>query len=263
MKLKIAIGLVLTLLLILAVTLFLAASKPRNGPYPSPNAVETLSLASKQMTPLPLDFDTTDDVTALKAYLDSNTEPLTLIDQAMDQESLFPLDKMESPDESLELTQTVRGPFRLLVAKARVAELEKRYDDAIETYLQMCTLSDKSARGGLLINCMVATACKGIAFDGLSRVAGHLSKEQRIEVERVAEAAAIDSIDRDAMLERERQYSKRFNGVFVTWQMGKLQAQTVNESLQTNASNQRRMAEQLLETLGDQSVSPNTKPNDS
>jgi hypothetical protein len=249
MKLKLAVGLALALLCVLIAVLFRAASGPDAAAYPSPNGIVTLAQAGERMTPLPLDFDTTEDVVALKSYLDHNAESLELIDQAMNQESMYPLGSFENMDQSLDMVQNIRGPFRLLVVKARVAELEQRYDDAARIYLQMCELSDKSSRGGVLINEMMATACKGIGFDGLAGLTGHLSDAQRAEARRVAEATGDASIDGDELLDREQEYSQRLSGRFIAWQTGGQRREFVGKSIHSLESKRREIADNLLRAL--------------
>ncbi len=122
MKLRIAISALLVI--VIAIIVFAVYNGPAspNVSYPFPNAYDRLVEASEKMSPLPMDFDTSQDTEALRSYLDSNADALALIDQAADQQCLIRLADMQTMEEMHENASFARGPARLMYVKGRLAE---------------------------------------------------------------------------------------------------------------------------------------------
>ena len=143
--------------------------------YPSPNGYDAVTAAGKEMTPLPLDFDTTQDIEALKEYLSENADQLAMLDQAADQDYLIRLSEMQTMQQTMDLSGTVRNASRLLYTDARLAELEGRTVDAADTLTKMAILGRRSSRGGLAINQLVGIAVERQALEGLMQLSSKLS----------------------------------------------------------------------------------------
>jgi hypothetical protein len=92
-------------------------------------------------------------------------------------DSRVPLDY--SPrDLDVNTASTIRGLLRGYLAKGRVAELDHRCDGACEDYLLLVRVADKAARGGLLVDWLVASAVRGGALNRLQRIRAGLSSTQ-------------------------------------------------------------------------------------
>ena len=188
-----------------AIALMAAADAPPRTKAPNPNGHDTLWQASRAQTPIPVDFDATEDVDALKIYLSENTEALQLLDKACGQEMMIDLESVDLESEQwFEGVGALRSLLRMMWIRARVAELEGRPADAAEIYVKMFDLSDRSDDGGLLINSLMSFAGKGMALDPMLRLADSLPADARVALAARLKEIGNDRIDVDAVMKRER-----------------------------------------------------------
>lgn len=259
MKLKI-VG-VLFLVVIVAMTAFYLINRPRLGSvvYPSPNGYDAVTAAGKEMTPLPLDFDTTQDVEALKEYLSENADQAAMLDQAAGQDYLIRLSEMQTLQQTMELSGTVRNASRLLYTDARLAELEGRTVDAADSLTKMAILGRRSSRGGLAVNQLVAIAVERQALEGLTQLSSKLSADEksRIVNQIQKEDAGEPSIDQlvDDIVVREREMTKRehgtFAGSFMLWQLSDTEfVQQQYDDLRKTIEEMVKIRQESIELLG-------------
>lgn len=260
MKLKLFFGLGSLVIVFGVVFVFAITAEPKNpnGPTPVPNAFNTVRRASELMTPVPLDFDTSQDLEALNRYLGSNAQTLALSEKAADQESLCPLDEFGSMEELIESANAVRGLSRVMFVKARVAELEGRSTDAADVLAEMMMVGRRSSRGGLLIQYQVAAAIELQATEALLQILPKLTAEQKdgfarlIESENDQEPPVKDLIE--SIFQRERFMVLRQNGTvagrMLMWQLsGGEMDQSVREVLERTLKQVRQRRDDVLKTL--------------
>lgn len=227
MKLKLAAGSLLVLVVLLTAFYFLNAPNSRGIAYPSPNGFDAVIEAGQRMTPLPMDFDSSQDTDALRDYLDANREALALLDQAFGQEYLTRMPADQATDEMFEHGGLLRNAARLLFVRARLAELEGRSGDAADSLTKIAVIGRRSANGGLMIHQLAAIAIERQGLEGLMQVAAKLSPEQKANIVGMIEAENKSAPPLDKKIEfikmREHDYVKRQQGTligaFMIWQL--------------------------------------------
>ena len=221
------IAVVLGILLLFAITplafiLLSSPSAPRRS-FPNPNGYETLAKAGKTLTRLPLDYDTTTDLTVLGSYLSENEDAMELINQSASQEFLVRCDDFDDMEQALEHGNYLRGPVRLLRVQARLAELEGRFADAADAYTRMFVLSERADDGGLLVHALVSLACKDIAIKSLGELSQQLTPDVKLAVADKLEKNQAGSLDIDEVLVQEREMVRRdmglITGTLMLWRM--------------------------------------------
>lgn len=229
MKLKLAIAAGFAVLVGIIVILVLNASGGSgNAAYPVPNGYNTLRQATEVMTPLPTDYGTTQDTQKLADYVAANEEALKLIDQALQQECVFPLAYCQSLDEVMLQSNDLRNLTRLLLTEARIAELEGRSAEAADLLADGVLLGHRIGRGGLMVHQLIASASQSEPMQGLMQLAPKLSADQktrllkRIEAEVRSDESIEDTLA--SLLDRERAMVLQVNGPIagrlLLWQMG-------------------------------------------
>jgi len=258
MKRKIALGALITVFLALATIYFINAPGFRKIVYPSPNAYDTLTEASEKMTPLPLDFDTSQDIEALRTYLEANLDPLLLIDQAMDQQCLIRMPDMQTMEEMHDHSSFARAPMRLMYVNARVAELEGRSADAADALVKIAVIGRRSGRGGLMIHQLISVAIEQQGLAGLAQIALKLSSDERGHLAKLIRAEDKNESDLDTTIEsilyRERDMTKReygtFAGLFMIWQLsGSDMTQVPEQIMRDEMTKVQEQRADLLEIL--------------
>lgn len=222
MRFKVLAAALVAAVVLLAIILLAGASRPINATYPVPNAYDTVAMAAESMKPLPNDYDSSQDTQALNVYLNSNADAFQLIERALKQDYLIPLDSFETMGDVVDDASHVRATARLMFVQARLAELENRSADAADALAESIVLSHRSANGGLLIHELVSVASQRRALEGLMQLAPKLSTGQRIRLLKTlqAELAGEPSIDDlvQSALDRERAMVMREHGrIFGTW----------------------------------------------
>lgn len=229
MKFKVFLG--VSVLLVLAVIGFVVAvtAEPKNpnGPAPIPNGYSTLVGACQSMTPVPMDYDTSQDLEALNRYLALNAQALELGEKAAGQESLCPLIELGSMEEVMDVANEVRGLSRVMFVKARVAELEGRSTDAADTLTDMMMVGRRFSNGGLAVHYQVAAAIEFQATEALLQLLPKMTADQKdelvrlIETENAQEPTSKDLVQ--SILQRERFMALRQNGTvagrLLLWQL--------------------------------------------
>ena len=231
MKLKILIGLVVTLIFAVCLLVYLGApTPPDDGPLPSPNGFDTIVEAGQKMIPVPMDFDSSQDVDHLNDYLQSNTQALSLIDTALKQEYQVPPSELAAAVEFPEGVALIRSIARLLFVQARVLELEGRSDEAADALVKIVVLGNRSSNGGLLLHQMTADASQQIGIDALLQLAGKLSAEKKSELRDLLQKEFANPPTNDAILEKiiarehyqARQRMGSVMGSIAIWQTSEL-----------------------------------------
>lgn len=227
MKLKVTAGLLLVLVVVLTAFYMLNTPGARGVAYPAPNGFDAVVEAGHRMTPLPMDFDSSQDTEVLRNYLDANTEPLALLDRAFGQAYLTRMQEDHTTDDILEQTGDIRNAARLLFVRARLAELDGRSGDAADSLTKIAVIGRRVGNGGLMVHQLVAIAIERQGIEGLMQLAHKLSAAEKsniislIQAENKNDPALADKID--AIQLREQDNVKRQQGTligsFLIWQL--------------------------------------------
>lgn len=197
-------------LLLCGVAIFRLAStrpsKTRTVAIPQPNAYETLAQAAQQLVKAPEDFDSTDDIEALKECLIVNADTLALIDQSLGEGYLVTLDGAPG------IVMFSQELARVLLVQSRVAQMEGRVDDAADPLVKIVLLGERLDEGGGLLMSLAAMAVEEKGATSLRSIADQLSDAKRAELLAKLEPAIGDSEDVDNVLKqvlnREEEFAR-------------------------------------------------------
>ncbi|MGB7344883.1 MAG: hypothetical protein WBD20_11760 [Pirellulaceae bacterium] len=184
---------------------FYLFNRPRipNVVLPVPNAYDTITRASAATVSIPDDYGETDDVERLRNFIAGNGGALSLIDQALRQECAIPVDYSGGQQALLDSAGVNRPASRMLIAKARLAELENDLGSAAVDYAKMLVLNSKMTNGGLLVHLSGAFAYERDALENLAQIIPKLTTAQRAPVKKLFDQAKRKPIDFGEIANRE------------------------------------------------------------
>lgn len=166
---------------------------------PNPNAYEELvALASPIALATVPDHDA--PVNVLRPFVAQYRPVLDRARLALAGESAVPINYL-SPELPLERINALRSLCRALVAEGRLAGHEGDITRAVQSHTNCVQLGHSAARGGLVIDWLVATAIEGIGISELSKVRDRLSAPDCRELAQnlVAVEVAREPLDRVLM----------------------------------------------------------------
>jgi hypothetical protein len=118
---------------------------------PNPNGYVELKRVGQELLKLDPPETASANEATLRALTLQSAEQLNVARNAFRYDSLVPVNY-----DRLDLDLSLLSEFRALTlcwdAKGRVAEIDLRYDDACDTYLDLCRAAAQSAEGGLLVH---------------------------------------------------------------------------------------------------------------
>ena len=251
-KLPILGGLALALAIV-ATVILLAPDKPPIPVVvlPTPNGYDTLSKAGAIVAEMPQDYDTTMDADVLRDCVVANSEAFALIDEALRQDCVVPVeyDKgYESVVESMNASSNIRQAMRLLMVKARLAELDGDLVAAATAQTELLLHSRRIADEGLLVHAQVSLVYQKSALQNLNRLAPQLGNDQKKTV-----LSAFKDVDRQGMnvddiRTREEALSYESNmGILNRWHMLFLRRASAPAYEQLRA--QREMSELMFDRV--------------
>ena len=202
---------------------------PRRPPLPivtlpTPNGYETLAEAGATVVGIPNDFDETTDVEALRACVDANARAFDGITKAATQDYAVPIDYQKGMQGVIDSMnhQQIRPAMRLMMVKARLAELEEDYATAAETQVSLLDHAEKIANEGVLVHVQVSLAYQGAALEGLIRLAPKLSQEAKAATLATLQESKHPRMSIDAIQAREEALSFKDAGLIQRWQFSRL-----------------------------------------
>ena len=185
-----------TPLLILAVIIVLAlvgvlvvftGQTPPHPPLPNPNGYDDFLKAAAVATTsaLALDHD------GLAALVSTNAETLRLLRLGLTRGCSVPTDSAMTniagmPGDLARLKSLVR----LLTEEGRLAEMEGRYGDAAQSYVDAIRFGNEISRGGFIIHRLVGIACEALGCGPLAKLLPNLKPDQARSV-----ITTLDKID--------------------------------------------------------------------
>jgi hypothetical protein len=200
---------------------------PAPSPLPNPNGYDDFRKAAMFLTgdvgnASALELD------ELRALVATNSESLRLLRLGLTRQCVLPADAaMANFPSLLSDFSSFKSLARLLAEEGRLAEMENRYGDAAQSYVDAIHFGNEMSRGGFIINRLVGIACEAIGEMRLGKLVPRLNSQQAKPV--IAELEKIDSagVTWDEVMRNERRFErhqlgKGFNAI--TWAMTRWQA---------------------------------------
>lgn len=133
------------------------------------------------------------------------------LDRGLQQAVNCPL-KYSEDDINVDIATCQRTLARALASRGRLAEVEDRFRDAANSYLQTIRFGFAARRGGLMIHSLVGTACSGVGRAHLYDCRGNLPYSDCL-----AFASALEQIENEAepaqvFVYRDRVWEQRAAG---------------------------------------------------
>lgn len=235
----ILIGCILLVVLVPGVIVLMNRPGLRTATLPSPNGFETLQRAGHTVTGLPDDYSETEDVEKLKTFVETNHEAGALIDQAVDQQFVVPIDYQRGFAQATESISPVRQAMRYLIAKARVAELEQDEEKAALLYAKLFSVASMTTHEGLLVHVQAAAAYERLGLGKLKEISPQLTTQQKEDVLSIIVATNRQPRDLDAVVKREHTLSKIEHGTLrataMIWLSGHLSTPVIDRTRAVDA----------------------------
>jgi hypothetical protein len=142
---------------------------------PNPNGCDDFLKAQKLMVGNPADFER-GSVDELRQHLAENDEVLKLVRAGLTKQCRVSI-SFSTNYLALRSLSDVKKVARLLEAEGRLAEWDRRTNDAARIYMETIRYGAESCRGGLMIDRLVGIACKTIGADALQKILGALDAQ--------------------------------------------------------------------------------------
>ena len=204
------LGLVAAALALVAVMLYGTVQSNRPlppQPLPSPNGYDDFLKAGQLVVGNPDDPSLSQE--ELRELLARNAEALKLVKQGLTRtchvSARFAVANFST--HMSELASFKRLAY-LLVAEGRLAELERRSNDAMQSYLEAYRFGQESCRGGLVIDKLVGIACQAIGIKALQKTAPGLDASHCRAAIRALEKALTEGELRGEIMDHEKKWSR-------------------------------------------------------
>ncbi len=184
MALAARVGLVLMSLLIGLPTaaLYWRLARPLPIPevhLPNPNGYDDLVRAGKMLENVGVPDAGTATHAQLKSFVAQYSRAYDVVQVGLGKPSQVPLTwTIEDANWMLANNDGFRQIARILDAKAKLAELDGRTEDAAISYLDLIRLGKATGQDGLVIHWLVGITFEGMGHDGLCRLRKSLSAKQ-------------------------------------------------------------------------------------
>ena len=219
---------VIATLLVAGVALTVVRTPPRL-PLPNPNGYDDFLKATRFLTG-DLGNASTLDHDGLQALVSTNAEPLRLTRLGLSRGCSVPTDSAITniPGMLADLSN-LKSLAHLLVEEGRLAEMEGRYADAAQSYIDAIHFGNEMSRGGPIIVRLVGIACEAIGHTPLSKLVPKLKPEEArrvvVELEKIDNAGVTwAEVRRNEKRFAQHQLRQGFNPL--TWVMTRPQAWT-------------------------------------
>lgn len=206
--------LVILPLALMLLLLALPGPKHQPLPLPKPNGYDHFISAGRSVTGA-LQDDSTTNQTDLRLFLLGNADALAKIRIGLGRECRVPLDT--SPSAATNTTRMVdlgdlKSCARLLAAEGRLAILEAKYTQAVNSSMDLLRLGCVVTHGGVVIDAQVGLAIQMKAISQLDGLVGHLDPEQAGVLTRELPTIISSADTADAILEQEKMWARQVFG---------------------------------------------------
>jgi hypothetical protein len=137
-------------------------------PLPSPNGNDDFVKAQSLLVGNPADFGR-GSTNELRSHLAENAPVLKLVREGLTKECRIELLFSTNYLDRRSLND-VKKVTRLLEAEGRLAELERRTNDAARIYVDTIRYGKESCRGGVMMDHLVGIACGTVGLNALQRI---------------------------------------------------------------------------------------------
>ena len=214
---------------VMGATYFLWPAPPivTGPPLPSPNGYDDFVKAGTMLTTISSAYPKMPMV-ELKAYVDTNQEPLRLVRLGLTRECRIPTeDSMDYIRGHAMDLMPIKRVAQLISAEGGLAEAEGRLADAARSHLENTRYGQVSANGGLIIDKLVGIAVENMGMVGLERVMDKLDARQAREVIAILEEADARSTPASVHIARDRQWGRKATdtSAFSAWILSKVLSQ--------------------------------------
>lgn len=208
--LKIALLLGTLIAIAVGISLFLPAKPPAKlKPLPNPNGYDALIRAAR-LTTRSVNDNRKLDQAELAAVVEANSNALRLASLALQQESRVPIQFTSAyMSAHLEDLASLKRLALAWSAEGRLAELENRPADAAHDYLETIRLGIESARGGVLIDSLVAIAIEAIGTANLRALVSQLDEQTCRNAASTLEELDAGRVPWQEILDQERDWGGR------------------------------------------------------
>lgn len=186
---------------------------PPVPPLPNPNGYDDLAKAGNMVSN---DFDNCWEFSSakLRGLITKDTEAFQIARTGLQQECRVPLDYSPTSSALLDKLQSIRYLAFAFEAEGKLAEMENRTNDAIESYLDLIRLGNASARGGIIIDQQVGIAIESLGVEQLQKLAHQLDAKSCRETSATLETLDSQRQTWDEVMQQERNWSHRtFPGI--------------------------------------------------
>jgi hypothetical protein len=211
-KRKTILLVVISVLAVLVIGLFFAFWDPALPPavqMPVPNGYTSFVQAGALVQKQTGDFEKM-NVVDLASLVEANSNALQTARSGLEQKSRVPLD-FSAPYISAHMTDlaTIRTLAYAFFAEGRLAELEKRTNDAARTYFDAARFGIDSRQGGPLIDNLVGIANESMGTARLQKLVPNLDAKTSGDLARQLEAASADQEPWPQILQNEKYWSRQ------------------------------------------------------
>lgn len=149
----------------------------------------------------------------LRTLVKTNAEALELARVGFGHQTRVPLDYSPTNIARLSELPVIKRLARAFTAEGRLAELENRPGDAVQSYLGAIRLGYAISQGGLIIDSLVSLALQAIGTGPLEKLVPGLDAQQCRELASVLEAAESRQASVETILEQEHAWCRRTYGL--------------------------------------------------
>jgi hypothetical protein len=205
---------------------------PPIQPLPNPNGYSDLVKAGEMVTSNVWNFDKMERA-ELRTTAQNNLNALQLARSGLQEECQVTLDYSPTVGTHFAQLMDMKHLAQALAAEGRLAEMENRPTDAAKSYLDVISLGNKSARGGILIDHLVGIAIEAIGTSHLQKLVDQLDAKTCRETTATLEALDAKRQTWNEVMQQESAWSHRtFTGL--RYELLRLvMRNSLNKSLQT------------------------------
>jgi hypothetical protein len=181
---------------------------PPIQPLPNPNGYNDLVKAGEMLTKNVSHYDEMKQQ-ELRALVETNSIALQLARMGLQQECRVPLDYSPTSSIRFDKLSSIRHLAFAFEAEGRLAEMERRTNDAIKSYLDLGRLANQSACGGVLIDQMVSTVLEAMETERLQKLVEHLDPKSCRETAKTLETLDAQKRSWIVVIQQENAWSRR------------------------------------------------------
>lgn len=217
---------------------------PPVPPLPNPNGYDDLVKAGQMISGNVGNYDEMGQ-SEFRATAQSNSNAIQLASTGLQEKCRVTLDYSAASSARLDQLTALKRLAQAFAAQGRLAEMEKRPADAVQSDLDMIRLANDSASGGVIIDQLVGIAIEAIGVANLQKLVDQLDTKTCRDT-----AATLETLDSQRqtwpeVMQQERDWSRRtFPGI--RNELGRLMSRNTLNKVYQNA--EQRFEEQRSKT---------------